>query len=513
MFEFTGRLKTISFVLMAIGLISIVVSFGTSSDHDDHHGHQDMEHHDAAEHHGDGHHEGGEHHEEADGHHGEEHHAADHHDGHGEEHHEGEHHASGHDDHGHANIDPSHLAEPEPYYGYHKTASKATPEHNHYENSPTHHDPEHIHHQLVNKPWANLLVNNFFFLAIALGALFFLAIQYAAQAGWATVLLRIMEAMSQFLVIPVLIMVVLIIFGLNHTHHLWHWMAEGIMDPNSPNYDEIIAGKEGYLNGGFFTARTIIYLIGWVGAAMLIRRMSKKMEGDGVAEAGARWKKMRNLSAGFLVFFAVTSSTSAWDWIMSIDTHWFSTLFGWYVFAGIFVSALTTMMLIILYLKNKGYLQEVNNSHIHDVAKFMFAFSIFWTYLWFSQFMLIWYANIPEEVTYYMARFGEYKGLFFTMLALNFLFPVLVLMSRDTKRNRGFIIVAAFIMIIGHWLDVYIMVTPGSVGGQWSIDWTHIGTFLGFAGLFIFVVFRSLAKLPLMPTKHPMYVESKHFHQ
>jgi len=218
------------------------------------------------------------------------------------------------------------------------------------------------------------------------------------------------------------------------------------------------------------------------------------------------------VSAGFLVFFAITSSMSAWDWIMSIDTHWFSTLFGWYVFSTIFVSALTALMMVVLYLKGKGYLPEVNKNHIHDIAKFMFAFSIFWTYLWFSQYMLIWYSNIPEEVTYYMMRFDQYKVLFFTMVALNFIFPITILMSRDAKRNRGFVFTAGIIILFGHWLDIFIMIMPGSVGGSGSVTLINIGTLLGFVGLFILVVFNTIKKAPLMIKNHPMFVESKHFH-
>lgn len=494
MFEFTGKLKTITFVLMFIGAISIGASFMGGGDH-----HDDAHH---TEHHDDGNHGEADHHE-TDGHHAE----ASHHEGdkaHGDAHAE--------DHGGHKMIHKkSGRVEPEHYEDhFHTSSSRASRENNHFYASPEHHDAEHIHHQQANKPWVNIFVNNFFFLALALGALFFLAIQYAAQAGWSIVVTRIMEAMSQYIAIPVIIMLVLIILGINHSHHIWHWMAEGIMDPTSDNYDEIIAGKEGYLNGTFFTVRTVIYLIGWAGVAMLLRRMSLRLETD--PDKAKRWKRMRNWSAGFLVFFAVTSSTSAWDWIMSIDTHWFSTLFGWYIFAGIFVSALTAMTLLVIFLKSKGYLAEVNDSHLQDLAKFMFAFSIFWTYLWFSQFMLIWYSNIPEEVTYYMARWGEYKGVFFTMLVMNFAFPVLVLMSRDAKRNIGFVITAGIIMIMGHWLDIFILINPGSVGAQWSIGLTDIGTFLGFAGLFLFVVFSSLAKAKLMPEGHPMLKESKHHH-
>ncbi len=495
MFEFTGRLKTLSYILILIGIISVGASFFTGRGHDEaHHGHEGTEHHEA-----DGHHTEG---------HGDAHHGKDEH--HAEDQHKADHGGSHHDDHHNS----EYFEEHKDNFNYHKSASRATPDNNHYHRTmaEAHVDKEHLHHQMANKPWANLLVNNFFFLAIALGALFFLAIQYAAQAGWATLILRVMEAMSQFLVIPVMIMLLLVVTGVYHIgdNHLWHWMQEGIMDPESPHYDEIIAGKEGYLNGPFYLLRTLIYLIGWVGAAMLLRRMSLKMDRGG--DVAAQWKKMRNLSAGFLVFFAVTSSTSAWDWIMSIDTHWFSTLFGWYTFAGIFVSSLTVLTLIIIYLKSKGYLEDVNENHIHDLGKFMFAFSIFWTYLWFSQFMLIWYSNIPEEVTYYMARFGEYKGLFFLMLAINFVFPVLVLMSRNTKRNYGFLVTAGIFIIIGHWLDVYIMVMPGTVGSLWSIGLVSIGTFLGFAGLFILVVFRSLAKAPLVSKNHPMLLESKYHH-
>lgn len=494
MFEFTGKLKTITFVLMLIGAVSIGASFmGGGDHHDDAHD----EHHDGVEHHEAEHHD-------ADSEHGD---AA---------HHEGESH---HSDAGHANDHAGHKmihkksgrVEAEHYEDeFHKSSARATRENNHFYSSPEHHDAEHTHHQKVNEPWANLMVNNFFFLALALGALFFLAIQYAAQAGWSIVVTRVMEAMAQYISIPLIIMIVLIIFGLNHTHHIWHWMAEGIMDPESANYDEIIAGKEAFLNGPFFIARTVIYFLGWAGVAFLLRKMSKSLETS--LNPGKTWKKMRTYSAMFLVFFAVTSSTSAWDWIMSIDTHWFSTLFGWYIFAGIFVSALTAMTLLVIFLKSKGYMPEVNDSHLQDLAKFMFAFSIFWTYLWFSQFMLIWYSNIPEEVTYYMARWGDYKALFFAMLIMNFAFPVLILMSRDAKRNVGFVITAGIIMLIGHWLDVFILINPGSTGPNWSIGLTDVGTFLGFAGLFLFVVFSSLAKANLMPKGHPMLKESEQHH-
>lgn len=476
MFEFTGRLKLISIILMVIGAISVTASFFV--DYGGHHGEEHGEH-------------------------------ATHDGGHADATHQGEEGVKDYSEY-HVEEIPEDIGDE-----YHKSAARAVPENNHYYRTLEKEvEAETLHHQAENMPWANLLVSNFFFLAIALGALFFMAVQYAAQVGWSAVLLRIMEAMSSFLWIPMLIMLVLIVTGLMHVggNHLWHWMDGDLYVEGSAEYDSIIAGKRSYLNGPFFLIRYAVYFIGWVGGALLLRRMSKKMNKDSAVDPRRQWIKMRNLSAGFLVFFAVTSSTSAWDWFMSIDTHWFSTLFGWYTFATMFVSALTALALITIYLKNKGYLPEVNDSHIHDLGKFMFAFSVFWTYLWFSQFMLIWYSNIPEEVTYYMARWGEYKWLFLGMVGLNFVMPITILMSRDSKRNFGFLLVTGLIILFGHWLDIFIMVMPGTVGGLWQVGLIQLGTLLGFGGLFIFVVFSSLAKRPLMIKRHPMFIESKHFH-
>jgi hypothetical protein len=202
----------------------------------------------------------------------------------------------------------------------------------------------------------------------------------------------------------------------------------------------------------------------------------------------------------------------SWDWVMSVDPHWFSTLFGWYVFATMFVSAITVLAIITIYVKSKGYLEQVNNSHIHDLAKFMFAFSIFWTYLWFSQFMLIWYSNIPEEVTYFVTRIQDFKLSYFLMIAINFVLPVLLLINSDFKRINWLVIMTGLIILFGHYLDVYHMIIPATVGDQWSIGLTEISALLFFAGLFIFVVFTELTKAPITPENNPLIEESKHFH-
>ncbi len=375
------------------------------------------------------------------------------------------------------------------------------------------HDGHGASHDLsANRPWAAFLVNSIFFLGIGIGTLFFLAIQYAAQVGWSAGLIRVFEAVSMYVGIPILGILFLVVTGGMHMHHLWHWMAEGIMDPASANYDPIIAGKEGYLNMPFFTIRTLAYLVIWAGAAYLLRRNS--LREDALPAGQNLFFTQRKLAATFIVLYAVTSSMSAWDWVMSIDTHWFSTLFGWYTFAGMFVTAMTVLNLLVMYLRINNHLPWINANHQHDLGKFMFAFSVFWTYLWFSQYMLIWYSNIPEEVTYYLPRFkGEYKPLFVAMVAMNFIFPILVLMSRDAKRIFGFIGLAAFFVLAGHWLDHYIMIMPGAVGYDYGFGFAELGGILFYAGLFLWVTLSQLAKAPLKLKNHPMLTESEHFHQ
>jgi len=197
---------------------------------------------------------------------------------------------------------------------------------------------------------------------------------------------------------------------------------------------------------------------------------------------------------------------------MSVDPHWYSTLFGWYIFASMFLIGITVIALITIYLKSKGYLKDVNDSHIHDLAKYMFGMSIFWTYLWFSQFMLIWYANIPEEVTYFVTRISDYRLPFFGMVAINFLFPVLLLMNSDFKRVNWFVVMTGIVILVGHYLNIYVAIMPATVGDQWGIGLPEISSVLFFGGAFIFFVFRALTKAPLQPKRNPYIEESKHFH-
>ncbi|GAB5564680.1 MAG: quinol:cytochrome C oxidoreductase [Winogradskyella sp.] len=410
--------------------------------------------------------------------------AAEHHDGHGH----GDAHAA--DAHGHHGHDDAHAD----HHGEDAAHGKLT------------HHEEHALHQIHNRPYSALYVGAFFFFMIALGVLAFYAIQYAAQAGWSPVLFRVMEGITSY-VLPGGLIVLAIAFVADS--HIFIWLKEGVTVEGHENYDKLVAGKSGWLNKTGFFVRGIIFLAGW----SLYRFFSRKFSiAQDSADDNRNFKKNFRISAAFLVFYIYTESMMSWDWIMSVDPHWFSTLFGWYVFASMLVSGITVIAMITIYLKSKGLLEFVNDSHIHDLAKFMFGISVFWTYLWFSQFMLIWYSNIPEEVTYFVTRIEHYKLPFFGMLAMNFIFPLLLLMNSDYKRINWFVVMAGIVILCGHYLDVFNWIMPATVIERWYIGLPEIGSILLFGGLFLLVVFTALSKAPLLAKGNPFMKESEHFH-
>ena len=360
---------------------------------------------------------------------------------------------------------------------------------------------EHVMHQIHNRPYAALYIAAFFFMMISLGVLAFYAIQYASQSGWSPVLFRVMQAITYYLLPGALIVLAIAFFA---DKHLFIWM-----DPDVVAHDKLIQGKAGWLNKSAFLIRGLIFIGGW----SLYRYFSRKFSlAQDLANDNKNFKRNFQISAGFLVFYIYTESMMSWDWVMSVDPHWFSTLFGWYVFASMVVSGITTIALMTIYLKSKGYMKFVNDSHLHDLAKYMFGFSVFWAYLWFSQFMLIWYANIPEEVTYFVTRIEDYTIPFFTMFALNFIFPFLVLMNSDYKRIPWFIVMAGMIILVGHYMDVYNMIMPATVGDRWGFGLPEISALALFSGLFIILVFYSLSKAPLLEKGNPFIKESENFH-
>jgi VIT1/CCC1 family predicted Fe2+/Mn2+ transporter len=367
---------------------------------------------------------------------------------------------------------------------------------------------EHAFHQMQNRPWAAFFVALMFFLGVTLLVLAFYAIQRVAQAGWSVVLFRVMEAITANLHYVSAIMLVFLILTFMHMNHLFPWMGEGVFDPQSPNYDPVVDGKKWFLNTPGWLIRSIFYLTVWNVYRFIIRKGSIKQDN------GDLKLHMRNynISVVFLFLFLITESMMSWDWIMGIDPHWFSTLFGWYVLATFLVSALTVIAFVTIYLRAKGYLPFVNDSHIHDLAKYMFGFSVFWTYLWFAQFMLIWYADIPEETTYYLLRFNEYKVPFLAMVVMNFIFPILLLINSDFKSVPWFVTIGGVVILAGHYLDLFVMIMPGTVGAQYGFGVGEISGILFFLGLFIFATFNAFAKANPLAKGNPFLHESETHH-
>lgn len=364
--------------------------------------------------------------------------------------------------------------------------------------------------------YANLWINNVYFTGIAIIGVFFFALQYAAQAGWSTALLRIMLSFGYWLPIAAILMLVTFFIA---NHDLFHWTHSYVFDKAGAKYDEIIDGKGSFfywpMEKGtfpiFYIFRMVLFFGFWIFFFNKLRTLSDQEDIHG---GTSYWYTIRKWSAIFLIFFAVSSSISAWDWVMSIDAHWFSTLFGWYVFASWFVAGLSAITLVTIFLKEQGYLEMINQNHIHDLGKFVFAFSIFWTYIWFSQFLLIYYANIPEESVYFVERLSSdvYGSYIYINLLLNFALPFLVLMTRDAKRHNIFLKLVCTLIIVGHWVDFFLMVQPGTLGHNGGIGLMEIGMLLVYASAFAFVALTNLAKHNLVPKNHPMLEESYHHH-
>lgn len=359
--------------------------------------------------------------------------------------------------------------------------------------------------------WGTLMYNSIFFLMICNAAMFFICATTLAWAGFTTTFRRIPEAISTMVPIFGTITAVLLIFiVLTDKSYIYMWL-----DPSKVSESHILQGKTGFLNKPFYIVWTILTIGLWSVLGARMRRLSS--EADDVhftREEGKSyiWRNTVN-AALFIVWFALTTaSVTPWFWLMSIDAEWYSTMYSWYTFISAFVSGLSLIALWIVYLKNKGYLENTNKEHLHDVGKFMFAFSIFWTYLWFSQYMLIWYANIPEETIYFKARSqGPYTGIFFFNLIINFVCPILILMKRSVKRNYTLVTFMAVLIIFGHWIDFYQMVMASVSKESVTLaesGWLDFGVAALFVGLMIFFVGKNLAKKPLVPKYHPFLKES-----
>lgn len=310
----------------------------------------------------------------------------------------------------------------------------------------------------------NILHNSVFFVGIAFAALLFISTHTMAWGGWQTLFKRIPEAMMMFLPFGLIflgVIVVLIAMDVPGTEYMYAWTDETLLNAeNECMHDELLEHKSAFLNIPFY-ALTIGIVAIWSLFAFTMRRLS--IQQDKNKELGVKnMNKIRFWSAIFLPVAGFSSAYAIWQWVMSVDAHWYSTLFAWYVTVSVWVSAISFILLIAIFLKSRGHLSYFSRNHIHDLGKYIFGFSVFWTYLWFSQFLLIWYANNGEETQYFYLRFDEFKPIFFINLIFNFVLPFFILMMNSSKRTLGTIGFTAGLVILGHWIDLYQMIKPGA---------------------------------------------------
>jgi hypothetical protein len=361
--------------------------------------------------------------------------------------------------------------------------------------------------------WAVLLQNSVFWLLVVNASMFFICVTTLAMGGWQVALRRVPEAISS--VVPILGIVTLlvlsaIVFG--HRTDIYHWL-----DKEAVANDKILSGKSGFLNPTFFMVMSVLSIGLWYLLGKKMRSLSLASDAAGPMdyETGKKWIFKNTIWGSlFVVVFGLTvASTLPWLWLMSIDAHWYSTMYSWYTFASSFVSGVSLIAILVIYLKNRGQLEYVTEEHLHDLGKFMFAFSVFWMYLWFSQYMLIWYANIPEETGYFKIRVsGPYRGIFFFNIIVNFLCPLLILMRRGSKRNWSMITFMAILIIFGHWIDFYQMVMPGTLKENAELLPFEFGVACLFIGLIMWGVGSYLSRHSLLAKNHPFLKESMIHH-
>jgi hypothetical protein len=350
------------------------------------------------------------------------------------------------------------------------------------------------------RTWGNILLNNYYFITLSIGALMYYSLQYITNSGWSAIFQRVPQAFGTFLPVGAVLML-LIYFGV---HHIYEWSHPGITD-----YDKLIAHKSPFLNVPFFMVRMVIYFAIFIAAGYAIRKYALIQDKENDIR---NHTKSRYYSQVFIFLIAIFFTYASKDWIMTIDAHWFSTLFGFRNMILSMYYGVSAIILLILFLRSQGYFKEMNEYHLNDLGRYLFRFSIVWGYLWFMQFLIIWYANIPESTVYYAPRFlGEWQPLFYADLFINFAIPFVVMMSDDFGKKPAVLISISTLLLIGLWISLFIQIMPG-MHRPLIIGFVEIGLFLGYAGLFLGIVFTALSKTNLVPKYHPYLEESLHHH-
>ena len=347
---------------------------------------------------------------------------------------------------------------------------------------------------------SNLLIGAYFVLGLSVGGVVLLALLAVANAGWAVVLKRVLEGFGAFLPLAAILLAATTPgLGL-----LYEWARP------EAHHDPLLAAKAAFLNRPFFLARMAVILGVWVLFSRALRRASLRQDATGDP---AETRRTVRLAAGFLVAFAITGCLAAFDWIMTLEPRWFSTIFGFYNVAGILVSTVAAVAVAAIALQHAGALPELGPSHLHDLGKLMLAFATFWAYQWLSQFLLIWYSNIPEETVYFEVRWeGGWLPVFFANIALGWFVPFLLLLPRAVKRAPRTLLPLALLLLCARWLDLWQMVMPANFPDRPWPGIFELAGLMGPVGLFAFHVSRTFQRVPLVARRDPYFIESAHHH-
>ncbi len=344
-----------------------------------------------------------------------------------------------------------------------------------------------------------------FCLSLTVGALFFVLIQHLTKAYWSVVIRRISEALIWSF--PLLVILGLpILFGM---HDLYHWSHAEVIDPTSTSFDEVLAGKSSYLNVPFFLGRMIFYFLVWTFISFRLYTLSIRQDVDGGTDIPAR---QRSVSSWGLAITAVTTSFASFDILMSLSPHWFSTIFGIYFFGGSFMSVMAVMALVAMILQQKGMLSSVvTTEHYQDLGKFLFGFIVFWAYIAFSQYMLIWYGNLPEETIFYRERLENgWQIVSAVLLIAHFIIPFLVLLSRTAKRVLPVLASMCIWMLVMHWFDFYWLAMP-VLHEDAAFHLVDLTAWIGLSGIFFGSLMFRLSRHSLVPEQDPRLSQSLSF--
>ncbi len=348
-----------------------------------------------------------------------------------------------------------------------------------------------------SRAWLMLLLFSYLLLGVSLAGAVFVAMHYVIGAAWSTALRRIAESMAMLLPLGGLGVLLVLFFHPG----VYPWLSR----------HDLPAFKQAWLSLGFFRARALLCLCAWTVFIWRLVGISRRQDFDGEI---AHTRACARLSAAFLVVFAITFWLASYDWIMSLEPDWASTLYGMYNFAGMFLAGLAVLALLTIYLQQRKPLSNaITPHHLHDLGKLIFAFSTFWMYLWFSQYMLIWYAHIPDETIYFVRRWQGFWGpLFLLNVALNWVVPFLALLPRTNKQRPGVLAKVCAVVLVGRFLDLWLMVAPPFQPGRPQFGALELGFAVlaaGSFGLAFFVLFR---RAPAVPIRDPRLVESLHYH-